>query len=173
MSLFCSKLYNSFLFHSKVNASILTVACLTPCDLCPNTTLTSSLTSLPLCSLCFNNTGLLDVSGTCQTGFYLRTCTQAVPSAWSTFPPDTFMANFFMFFQALLKCNFSVKSSLTPLFKILILFYIFFDYPLTYCTIYIICLLFIVCFRLLKCKLHKGRDLCSFEQYPAYGGFVK
>ena len=110
------KFYSCFLFHPRVNANILTVVYLTPYDLSPNTTLTSSLTSLPLRLLCSSNTGLLAVSETCQTGFYLRTFTKAVPSDWSTFLPGNFMANFFIFSQALLKCNFLMKSLLTPLF---------------------------------------------------------
>lgn len=119
-----SELYNSFLFHSGVNVNILKGACLTSCDLSTNTTLTSPLTSLSVCSLepSSSNTGLFVVCATCQTGFYLRIFTKAVPSVWSTFPLDTFVVNFFIFFQALVKYNFSVKYILTPLFNILILF---------------------------------------------------
>lgn len=124
MLLFSSELYNCFVFHSGVNVSVLTGACLTSCDLSTNTTLISPLTSLSICSLepSSSNTGLFVVSGTCQTGFYLRTFTKAVPSGWSTFPLDTFEVNFFIVFQALVKYNFLVKYFLTSLFKILILF---------------------------------------------------
>lgn len=45
--------------HPYKKPNILTVACLALCDLSPNTTLTSSLTHLPLCLLCSSNTGLL------------------------------------------------------------------------------------------------------------------